>query len=389
MAKIILVTGGAGYIGSFAIKLLLDRGYDVVVLDSLENGHREAVDRRAKLEVANLEDVEPTKRIFEQYQPEAVLDFAAYLAVGESMESPKKYLDNNVKNFINLLGVMKWAGCKYLVKSSTAAVYGNPDEKYFPLKEDYHAHYQPLRSALLPGVWQEKKVEGERFFNLVLNYLKERIFYDQSISLSVDDEKVLRIPASIYGLTKLMDELIMKKYETDFGFRSVAFRYFNVCGAALDGSMGDDKPVPTNLMTLCFLNILGKLPELSVFGTDYPTKDGTGVRDYIHPLDLATGHLAALEYLIKENQSNTFNLGTGRGYSVFEVIKAIEAASGRKIKYRIEPRRNGDPAVSYSDSSRVYHTLKWRSEYDLKEMAESAWKWHSTHPEGYKMDTGH
>ncbi len=405
-AKSILVTGGAGYVGSFTVKEFLNQGYTVVVVDSLENGHKEAVDKRAKLEVVNIGDKEALGQVFKKYSsveaggqsspdsPQgigAVIDFAAYLAVGESMEEPVKYLKNNVANFAALLDTMAANGCKYIIKSSTASTYGNPKDKYFPLKEDYQSIYKPAESALLSGKWtreseEAEEVEGEEFFQKIIKEYG-RIFADRpELQLTDDEITALRIPASVYGLTKLMDEIIMKKYE-DKNISSIALRYFNVSGAAADGLMGEDKPKPTTLMTLCFWNILGKIPELKVFGTDYPTKDGTGIRDYIHPLDLAAGHIAALEYLMKNNSTgrfNVFNLGTGQGYSVFEVIKAVEAASGKKVKYTIVDRRSGDPAVSYANPSKAGNILAWKAKYNLKDMAESAWKWHSTHPEGYE-----
>lgn len=405
MSKTILVTGGAGYIGSFMVKELLDNDYKVIVLDSLENGHKEAVDNRATLEIADLKDHDAINQIFKKYFKDkkqssfrgsphggiyAVFDFAAYLAVGESMEEPKKYMDNNVVNFVRLLDAMSEHGCNYIIKSSTASSYGNPEDKYFPLKENYQDEYEPKESALSDGRWpssvrvgERKSVRGEEFFQKIIGYYNELFINRPELTFNEDDLKKLRIPASVYGLTKVMDEIIMKKYEAFTNIKHIALRYFNVSGAAFDGSIGEDKPKPTTIMTVCFWNILGRMPYLTIFGTDYLTKDGTGIRDYIHPLDLATGHIAALKYLENEHKSGIFNLGRGEGYSVFDVVAEVEKASGKRVKYKIGPRRSGDPAVSYADPAKAEKILDWRAKYTLTDMAETAWKWHSSHPKGY------
>jgi len=380
----ILVTGGAGYIGSFTVKELLDQEYNVVVLDSLENGHREAVDQRANLEIADLSDKNAITRVFDKYKIDAVIDFAAYLAVGESMEKPEMYMKNNVENFINLLDVMVEKGCKHIIKSSTASTYGNPlNESDFPLKENYQNCFKPEKSALLPGKWEGKEVSGEEFFQKIIDYYNNAFSNRPELTLTDAEMTKLRIPTSVYGLTKLLDEIIMNKYNKSSGISYVPLRYFNVCGAAEDGSIGEDKPNPTTLMTVCFWSIIGKFSELKLFGNDYPTKDGTCIRDYIHPLDLATGHVAALEYLLKEDKSEIINLGSGEPYSVFEVINAVEKASGEKVKYEVVPRRSGDPVISCSDPSKAKKLLNWETKYTLTDMAETAWKWHSNHPNGY------
>lgn len=384
MKQTILVTGGAGYIGSITAKELLDNDYDVVVLDSLENGHNEAVDSRAKLEVANLSDFEKTDQVFKKYKINAVIDFAAYLAVGESMENPKKYLDNNVGSFIKLLDNLVKNNVSYIIKSSTASTYGNPpSDNYFPLKEDCQKKYQSEKSALLSGKWDGADLEGEEFFKKVLSYYDEITANRAELKLNEEEIALLRTPTSIYGLTKLIDEILLSKYNQKSDLKYIALRYFNVSGATEDGAMGEDKPNPTTLMTVCYWSILGKYPAVSIFGTDYPTPDGTGIRDYIHPVDIATGHIKALQYLEKTNQSEVINLGTGKGNTVFEVIKAVEKASGKKVNYKVVPRRSGDPAKSWADPSKAKELLGWEAKYDLNDMAESAWKWHSTHPNGY------
>lgn len=383
--KTILVTGGAGYIGSFTVRELLKSGYKVVVLDSLENGHKESLPENVELEVVDLADSDATGKVFDKYHPSAVIDFAAYLAVGESMENPRKYMKNNVENFVKLLDVMVEKGCKYIIKSSTASTYGNPEDKYFPLKEDYQDKFSPKKSALLQGKCcsNSETITGEDFFKKLIDCYHKIFKNHRDLELTNNELTKLRIPASVYGLTKLLDEIILKKYNESSEIKYISLRYFNVCGGSLDGSTGEDKPNPTTLMTMVIYSILGKTEGLKVFGNDYPTKDGTGIRDYIHPLDLATGHLAALKYLSDENRSGVFNLGCGKGYSVLEVISAVEKASGKKVKYEIVERRSGDPAVSYADPSKAQDVLGWKAKYNLTNMAESAWKWHSSHPSGY------
>lgn len=382
--KKILVTGGAGYIGSLTVKELVKNGFDVVVIDSLEAGHKEAVDPKAKLEVTNLADKEKVKAVFEKHRPDAVIDFAAYLAVGESMEVPKKYFKNNVANFINLLDVMKEIGCKYLVKSSTAAVYGNPTkDSDIPWKESFTDEYKAEKSALLEGIWSGKKVVGEEFLQKFIGHYEQ--FYQTRPELKLNPEEItkLRIPLSIYGLSKALDEILMKKYDKLFGIKSVALRYFNVCGADPSGKIGEDKPRPTTLMILAIYQILGKIPELKIFGRDYPTPDGSGIRDYIHPSDLAIGHIAALNFIKKNNKSAVFNLGTGKGSSVLEVISAVEKAAGEKVETKDQPRRSGDPSISIADPSKANKILNWSAKYSLDDMARTAWRWHSENPKGF------
>lgn len=382
--KKILVTGGAGYIGSHTVKELLKNSYEVIALDSLEIGHKEAVDLKAQLEIVDLADKEKIKKIFEKHKPDAVIDFAAYLAVGESMENPKRYFQNNVVNFINLLDVMEEVGCRYLVKSSTAAVYGNPiKEGDIPWKEEFTEECKPENSALLSGKWDSLDVKGEEFLQKFIEYYER--FYGNRRELKLVSEEIaeLRIPLSIYGLSKLLDEILQKKYDKLHGLKSIALRYFNVCGADPDGLIGEDKPRPTTLMILAIYQILGKISELKIFGRDYPTPDGTGIRDYIHPTDIAIGHISALKFLSRNGISEIFNLGTGRGSSVLEVIAAVERVSGKKVKTHDCPRRSGDATVSVADSSKAKRILNWQAKYNLDDMAATAWKWHSENPQGF------
>ncbi len=380
----ILVTGGAGYIGSITVKELVSCGYDVVVVDSLENGHKEAIADLAELEIANVGDKKAMDAILKKHRPTAIIDFAAYLAVGESMEKPEKYFKNNVENFINLLDVMVENGCKFIIKSSTASTYGNPlKDEDFPLKEKYTSRFKPAASCLLPGKFDGVETSGEDFFLKFIDLYNNLISNRPELKLTEDDLSMLRIPASIYGLSKLLDEIIMKKYDKLFGLKGIVLRYFNVCGALIDGTIGEDKPSPTTLMTVTMCQIMGKRDKLEIFGNDYPTKDGTGVRDYIHVVDLANGHVKALQYLLKSERSDIFNLGTGKGSTVMEIIRAVEKASDRKVNYIISTRRSGDPVASYASSKKANEILKWEAQYSVDDMASTAWKWHETHPNGY------
>ena len=383
MRKTVLVTGGAGFIGSITVKELTEVGYQVVVLDSLENGHREAVDSRAVLEIADLKDSKTVDQIFKKYQIDAVIDFAAYIAVGESMEEPRKYLDNNVFNFINLIETMLRNNCNLLIKSSTASVYGNPTDKDdLPLVEDYTEKKKFDESQLLSGAWEGKPVAGEEFFKEILDYYRNNT--KQNPKLSAEEVERLRIPTSVYGLTKMLDEIVMKKYDELSGLKYIALRYFNVAGATLSGEMGQVVEKPTHIFANSIFNLLGKNEKLTIFGNDYDTSDGTGIRDYIHVLDIASGHIAALQYLLNSQKSDTINLGTGRGYSVLQVIKAVEKAGGKKVKFCFGPKRSGDVSEVFANVEKASKLLGWRAKYSLRDMAETAWKWHSEHPEGYR-----
>jgi len=376
--KKIFVTGGAGYIGSHTVLELLSKKYQVVVLDDLRSGYKELLPADVLLETVSLENREDVFRVFEKHRPEAVIDFAAYLAVGESMTEPEKYLQNNVLNFINILDAMLESNCRFIVKSSTAAVYGNPvNESDVPWVESYTETYKPKTTALLEGKWANEDIASERFLQKFLERYSSEISNRQELKLSDEDITKLRIPLSIYGVSKLLDEIILEKYNKSLGIEFVAFRYFNVCGADLGGKTGDSKPKPTNLMPMAILSALNKIPQLSVFGNDYPTKDGTGIRDYIHPSDLAVAHVLAIKYLVSGNKSEIFNLATGQGSSVFEVIEAVELASGKEVKYKITDRRSGDASISIADPSKAEKILGWKSEYNLTSMAETAWRWES------------
>lgn len=334
----VLVTGGAGYIGSHMCVELLQAGYGVVVVDNLANSSArslEAVQRITQKPLtfveADLRDAAALETLFRDHTFSAVLHFAGYKAVGESVAKPLLYYDNNVTGTLRLLEAMGDAGVRTLVFSSSATVYGIPER--VPITEDFPTG-----------------------------------------------------PINPYGRTKLEIEHILKDlHASDDDWRISILRYFNPVGAHASGEIGEDpNDIPNNLMPYIAQVAVGRRPYLNVFGDDYDTADGTGVRDYIHVVDLARGHLQALGLLEREGGVHVHNLGTGRGYSVLEVVRAFEAASGRRIEYRIADRRPGDAAQCYADPGKAHRELDWQARYDLARMCEDAWRWQSTHPEGYR-----
>lgn len=327
--KTILVTGGAGYIGSHAVRALIESGYSVVAVDNLSKGHKGAVDERAVFVKLDLEDRDALDKIFEDYKISAVMHFAGSIEVGLSMKDPALFFRNNVLNGVNLLEAMRKAGVKNIIFSSTAAVYGEPEE--IPIRED--------------------------------------------ASLN---------PTNFYGVSKLMFENLLKKYDQLFGFRYVALRYFNASGADESGKIGQDYLPDTHLIPIVMKTVLKKYEMVKIYGEDYPTKDGTCIRDYIHVSDLVDAHILALEYLFAEKGSAAFNLGNGEGFSVKEVIKEAESVVSQKIPREISARREGDPAVLVADSVKAKKILKWKPHRSsLQNILATAWKWHSTHPDGY------
>jgi UDP-glucose 4-epimerase len=323
----ILITGGAGYIGSHTTALLRERGDFVVVYDSLELGYRQAIGD-TPLVVGNTRDTGLVKQVIGDYKLEAVIHFAAYKAAGESVQNPAKYFDNNVQGSLQLIEAARQAGVQKFVFSSTAAVYGTPE--VLPVREDAALH-----------------------------------------------------PENPYGESKLLVERILKWFDTCFGMRSVVLRYFNAAGAALDGKNGEDPRFVQNLIPVVLNVATGRSPSLRVFGTDYPTPDGTGIRDYIHVLDLADAHARALDFLAAGKPSDVFNVGTGQGASVLEVLKMAREISGAPIEAQFSPRRPGDPAVVFADNRKARETLGWAPRYGLREIIESAWRWHHGHPAGF------
>ncbi|MGE0877091.1 MAG: UDP-glucose 4-epimerase GalE [Acidimicrobiia bacterium] len=323
----ILVTGGAGYIGSHTVKLLRERAREVVVLDSMEFGHRAAISD-VPLVVGDIADGRLVADTVEQYGVDAVIHFAAYKAAGESMSMPERYFHNNVAGTAALLDALRKAGVERFVFSSTCAVYGTPE--HVPVAEDHRTN-----------------------------------------------------PESPYGESKYLVERMLRWYDECHGFRSVALRYFNAAGAAMDGSIGEDWTITLNLVPLVMKAALEKVPAISVFGTDYETPDGTAIRDYIHVDDLADAHIRALEYLEQGGTSTVFNLGTGTGSSVREVIDTAKKVSGVHIPVNEVGRRAGDPVRIYADSTKAREVLGWVPVYTLEQIVESAWRWHSSHPDGY------
>jgi len=323
----VLVTGGAGYIGSITTRLLSKRGFDVVVLDSLELGHRAAV-TDIPLVVGNIADRDLVTKTCKEHKVTDVVHVAAYKAVGESMADPGKYFDNNVTSAHALISAATDAGVSNFVFSSTASIYGDPD--IVPVTEDAEVRCE-----------------------------------------------------SVYAATKRMTEQILEWYSTTRGLRSVSLRYFNAAGAASDGSLGEDWRYSQNLVPHVMKALLGFAPALKVFGNDYPTEDGTGVRDYIHVEDLAESHVAALTYLRDGGDTMMCNVGTGVGTSVMDIITTTERVTGRTVPYDIAPRRAGDPARCYGNPARAKQVLGWSSRRSLDDIITSAYAWHSAHPEGH------
>ena len=321
----ILVVGGAGYIGSHTAKALAGAGHVPIVYDSLEKGHREAV-RWGPLIHADLADRQRLRETLALYPIEGVIHFAAYIAVGESMQQPGRYFSNNVANTIGLLDAMVEADVRRIVFSSTAAVYGDPER--VPIPEEH-----PLR------------------------------------------------PVSVYGESKLMVERILEWYDATQGVSSVRLRYFNAAGADPEGELGEDHHPETHLIPLCLRAAGGEGPPLELYGTDYPTPDGTAIRDYIHVTDLAAAHVLALEHLARGGSSLTANLGAGSGHSVRAVLQSVERASGLSVPLVEKPRRAGDAIALVADSTRARSRLAWSPVHsDLDEIVATAWAWYRKKP---------
>lgn len=316
-----LVTGGAGYIGSITARMLSATGRDVVVLDSLENGHAEAV-TTAPLVVGNIADSSLVEQVCRDHNVDEVVHFAAYKAVGESMDNPGKYFDNNVTGSHKLIDTVAKCGVTRFVFSSSAAVYGTP--------------------ASVPLV--------------------------ETMPLNCE---------SVYAETKAMIERLLHWYSVTTPLRSVCLRYFNAAGAATDGTLGEDWNHSQNLMPVVMNAALGIFPMLSVFGDDYPTPDGTCIRDYIHVEDLAHAHVLALDYLGRGNDSLVCNVGTGRGTSVFEIIATTERVTGRKVPHQVASRRAGDPSTSYADVELARRILGFSAQKSLDDIISSAFNWHA------------
>lgn len=332
----ILVTGGTGYIGSHTCVSLLESGYDVVILDNLYNSPEavlgrieELTGKKPKFYKTDILDKEGLKTIFEENKIDAVIHFAGYKAVGESVKIPLTYYENNISGSVNLYEAMANAGCKTLVFSSSATVYGDPAS--CPIKEDFPVH-----------------------------------------------------TTNPYGSTKLMNEMILQDVcVSDPEWSVMLLRYFNPIGAHPSGLLGEvPNGIPNNLVPYIARVANGQLDHLNVFGNDYPTPDGTGVRDYIHVVDLAAGHICAVDYALKHKGVEKVNLGTGNGYSVLEVLHAYEKACGKQLPYVIQPRRPGDIAECYADTTKASEMLGWKAQYDIDDMCESSWNFTIKNPDG-------
>lgn len=334
----VLVTGGAGFIGSHTCLVLAEHGHEVVIVDSHVNSSPQVLARLAKVAgkpflayTLDLRDQAALAAVFAEHAFDAVIHFAALKAVGESCQQPLRYFDNNIGGSLSLLQAMQTAGVQRLVFSSSATVYGQAD--VMPIAED-----APLRVT------------------------------------------------NPYGRTKeVVEKLIADTAAAHPDFHAVSLRYFNPVGAHPSGEIGEDpNGVPENLMPYICRVAVGRLPQLRVFGSDWPTSDGTGVRDYLHVMDLARAHVAALDFLVRERRSLTANLGTGRGVSVLELVRAFEQASGQRIPYEIVGRRAGDVATLYADPSLAQAQLRWRAELSLADMCRDAWHWQSKNPRGFE-----
>lgn len=319
----ILIVGGAGYIGSHLNKEISKKGIETVIFDNLSYGHRDFI-KWGTYEQGDLGNIENIRSVFRKYPIEAVMHFAAFTYVGESVEDPQKYYMNNVKNTLNLLQVMLEENVKYFVFSSTCATYGNPVE--IPITENHPQN-----------------------------------------------------PINPYGKGKLMVETVLKDYSDAYGLKYASLRYFNAAGADPDGEIGELHDPETHLIPLILDVAAGKREDVKIFGTDYDTPDGTCIRDYIHVTDLAEAHILALEYLQKGSESDVFNLGNGNGFSVKEVIETAKEVTGKDIKAVEADRRPGDPPVLVGSSKKAKETLNWNPKYDeLSKIIETAWKWHKS-----------
>lgn len=319
--KKILVTGGAGYIGSHAVRALLKAGYAIVILDNLEKGHKSFVPAGVPFYQMNVGDIDGLEKIFSEHQIDAVMHFAGYIEAGLSMKQPEEFFDVNCLEGANLLEAMRVANVKNMIFSSTAAVYGNPVTT--PIKET---------DALMP--------------------------------------------VNFYGDTKLFFEKMLQVYDTAYGFKSICLRYFNAAGADAGGEIGEDHDPETHLIPNVFKAAQGENEDVKIFGTDYNTADGTCIRDYIHVSDLVDAHVLALEYLLREQESDVFNLGNGSGYSVKEVIEVVKKVSGKDFKVVEGPRRDGDPEILIADSAKAEQVLGWKKRFPkLEDIVASAWKW--------------
>ena len=337
----VLITGGAGYIGSHTCVELLESGYDITVVDDLSNSSSKAVDRIKKITgrefpfyQEDVNDINALDKIFKENKPDAVIHFAGFKAVGESVEKPLEYYENNIGSTLTLCRVMTENGVKNIIFSSSATVYGDPKE------------------------------------------------------IPITEECPKGICTNPYGWTKWMiEQMLIDMAKANDDMKVTLLRYFNPIGAHKSGLIGEDpKGIPNNLLPYVAQVAVGKLPKINVFGNDYDTPDGTGVRDYIHVSDLARGHVLALKHMEKQSGVEIYNLGTGKGYSVLEVIKAFEKACGKELPYEIKPRRSGDIACCYCNPAKAEKALGFKAEFGIDDMCRDSWNWQKNNPMGYRTE---
>lgn len=329
----VLVLGGAGYIGSHAVDQLITKGYDVAVVDNLKTGHKESLPDKARFYQGDIRDKAFMEDVFTKENIEGVIHFAASSLVGESMEIPLDYFNNNVYGTQVVLEVMEKYNVKSIIFSSSAATYGEP--KFIPIEETAATN-----------------------------------------------------PESTYGETKLMMEKMLKWCDKAYGMRFVALRYFNVAGAKVDGTIGEDHNPESHLLPIILQTALGQREKFTIYGEDYETPDGTCIRDYVHVVDLIDAHILALEYLQAGNSSNTFNLGSSTGFSVKQMLEAAREVTGKEIPATVVSRRAGDPSTLIAASDKAREVLGWKPQYtEVNKIIESAWNWHVKHPEGYGRES--
>ncbi|MFA5012015.1 MAG: UDP-glucose 4-epimerase GalE [Ignavibacteria bacterium] len=317
----ILVTGGAGYIGSHTVKMLIDKGKEILILDNLSRGFKKAIHPKAEFENVDLLDYDKLEKVIQKYEIKEVVHFAAFAYVGESVENPELYYNNNVVGSFNLIKSVSRKGIKKFVFSSTCSTYGNP------------------------------------------------------IQIPISETETTK-PINPYAKTKLMIENILEDFHTAYGLNYVALRYFNAAGCSEDGDIGESHNPETHLIPLVLQSMSDANKQLKVFGDDYDTPDGTCIRDYIHVNDLADAHIRALGYLNDNLKPNVINLGTGDGYSVKDIINTSERVTGKKANYIMNPRRAGDPAILVADNKKAKEVLGWTPKYKLDKIIDTAWKWH-------------
>jgi UDP-glucose 4-epimerase len=326
----VVVTGGAGYIGSHVVRDLIQAGYEPIIIDDLSKGHKPSIPEGICFHSFDIKDTDKVYETFNKYRPQAVMHFAGSTEVGESVKKPGQYFRNNILSGINLLDAMAEFKVESIVFSSTAAVYGEPEQT--PITEEHP-----------------------------------------------------KVPTNPYGESKLFFEHILARYKTAYGIRSTCLRYFNAAGAHHSEEIGEDHNPESHLIPIILQTALGLRDEVAIFGTDYPTADGTCIRDYIHVEDLSSAHILALKALLEGAMGSVYNLGNGQGFSVREVINTAQEVVGKSIPHKVAGRRIGDPAVLVASSDKIKRELDWKPKYsDLKIIIETAWNWHKNHPRGYE-----